>query len=47
MPELEPLASGYSTVEFTGSNTERPELGGCVFRIRVGVRGAPVGTATV
>jgi gluconolactonase len=38
---------GTDLIIVTGSNTERPELGGCVFRTQVGVRGAPVGTATV
>jgi gluconolactonase len=31
----------------TLDNTERPELGGCVFRTEVGVRGAPVPRATI
>jgi sugar lactone lactonase YvrE len=31
----------------TMDNTERPELGGCVYRMPIGVRGAPVGAARV
>ena len=38
---------GNDLLIVTGDNTEEPERGGCVLRTRVGVRGAPVGVATI
>jgi gluconolactonase len=34
-------------VVVTMDNTEQPDLGGCIYRLPVGVRGAPVGAARV
>ena len=38
---------GNDLLIVTGDNTEEPDRGGCVLRTRVGVRGAPVGVATI
>jgi D-xylonolactonase len=38
---------GTDLIIVTGSNTDHPELGGCIFRTRVSVRGAPVGAASI
>jgi gluconolactonase len=38
---------GQDLIIVTQDNTERPELGGCIFRTRVSVPGAPVGIATI